>query len=371
MDVQDFIANVQDLSDLELAALLCLIAKQHCLIETNDDLLDDLASELALIVSDVFGLSYVVLSSEDLTSIDEFGEAILDQYATDSNERGGSGLENGGTTPGYNSHLASINIHAASFAPSTEVKLDDRKVVNVVIAKDFNLAHDDVQIQALELVRRRRIFSRTTVHAVPEVFLIIGLISTSSKDVRLNKHLVDRIFISHYHDPEDGFPNLEEIDGAYASDDQASTSSVVHLSTSNLQEGSKLDRRVEMKMIERLRDMGDSATMTSEIRRYLQNIVVFLRLERGVAGGVSPYATLQFEALAKYLAPLHALTFVTPSLIALAAKKIYPHRILMASPEKERSMQYGSDLEAVKEMLTGVSPETVIEAVLETVDCPL
>jgi len=39
----------------------------------------------------------------------------------------------------------------------------------------------------------------------------------------------DHIFISHYHDPEDGFANLEE-GSEWVEDDQASLSSVVHRS---------------------------------------------------------------------------------------------------------------------------------------------
>jgi hypothetical protein len=49
MDFQHLIDRVPDLSDLELATLLCLVAKQHCIIETADELIDDLASELALV----------------------------------------------------------------------------------------------------------------------------------------------------------------------------------------------------------------------------------------------------------------------------------------------------------------------------------
>jgi hypothetical protein len=36
-----------------------------------------------------------------------------------------------------------------------------------------------------------------------------------------------------------------------------------------------------------------------EVRRYLQDIVVFLRLHRAVDGGVTPRATRQFEFLAR------------------------------------------------------------------------
>lgn len=49
MDLEDIVAKIQGLSDLELATLLCLIAKQHCLIETEEDLLDDVSQELALV----------------------------------------------------------------------------------------------------------------------------------------------------------------------------------------------------------------------------------------------------------------------------------------------------------------------------------
>ena len=49
MDVDGIVAKVQCLSDLELATLLCLIAKQHCLIETEEDLIDDVSQELAVV----------------------------------------------------------------------------------------------------------------------------------------------------------------------------------------------------------------------------------------------------------------------------------------------------------------------------------
>lgn len=62
--------------------------------------------------------------------------------------------------------------------------------------------------------------------------------------------------------------------------------------------------------------------------------------------------------------PLHDLTYATPSLIALAARKIYLHRIQIVKPEKERSMQWGSDLNAIKTLLDGIGAEDVIEDVL-------
>ena len=141
------------------------------------------------------------------------------------------------------------------------------------------------------------------------------------------------------------------------------------------------------KDIQTLVNLSDATTISAEVKRYLQNIITFLRLNRAVGGGISPRATKHFDLLVKYahfplpcsymlnmfrcLAPLHNLEFVTPSLVALAARKVYPHRIVITAPMNERSMQYGSDLTAVAALLEGVTPEYVIEEVLATVEVPL
>lgn len=83
------------------------------------------------------------------------------------------------------------------------------------------MAPKQVQIQVLELIRSKRIFTRTSVQAAPKRFLFMGL-TTSGEGPVLTRHLNDHIFMSHFHDPEDGFANMEEVD-----DDGKSVSSVV------------------------------------------------------------------------------------------------------------------------------------------------
>lgn len=46
---QTLLERVHDLSDLELAALICLVAQEHCIIDTEPDALDELAEELKLV----------------------------------------------------------------------------------------------------------------------------------------------------------------------------------------------------------------------------------------------------------------------------------------------------------------------------------
>jgi hypothetical protein len=49
-DASDRLAEkVQALSDIELAVLICLVADQHCIIETEKQLLDAVEKELKLV----------------------------------------------------------------------------------------------------------------------------------------------------------------------------------------------------------------------------------------------------------------------------------------------------------------------------------
>lgn len=56
---------------------------------------------------------------------------------------------------------------------------------------------------------------------------------------------------------------------------------------------------VRAQVISELIKQSQAVTMSIELRRYLQDLVVFLRWHRAVAGGVSPRATRQFEQLSK------------------------------------------------------------------------
>lgn len=50
MEPLDIVDLVPELSDLELAIFLSLVAREHCLIETKKDAIDDVAKELALVL---------------------------------------------------------------------------------------------------------------------------------------------------------------------------------------------------------------------------------------------------------------------------------------------------------------------------------
>ncbi len=309
----------------------------------------DLADELQ-VASKVFGLTNAIVDCSEHTSLDDFAHAIIsiDAVPTRSNSP---------VRTRQDSYFLNAPAFSSTRSPLSENFIENKTMANVIIAKNLDEAPKQIQVQALELMRTKRIYTRTSVQYAPKRFFFIGLLA-GGEGPRLTKHLNDYMFISHFHDPEDGFPNLEDM-----YDDQSSNSSVVRRSPTN--EPDELQPPlITAKDVAYLTELSNKAAVTVEVKQYQQNIISFLRLHRAVAGGISASATKHFDKLAKCLAPLHNLTYATPSLIALAARKIYVHRIHIVKPEKERSMQYGSSLEAVTEILQGVGAEEVIEDVL-------
>ncbi|KKA18455.1 hypothetical protein T310_7596 [Rasamsonia emersonii CBS 393.64] len=229
MDTLEIEHLISELTDLDLAVLLSLVAQEHCLIETTEDCIDDVSKELALICQNTFGLSYALLDCSQETSLDDFSNGIVAPDPVATGRHYSPHLTRHAAESRYSSFKNAHGIQEHSMSPVKDNYLDERKVVNVVIAKNFNRTHDDIQIQALELLRSRRIFTKTAVHSTPKVFLFIPVIASDgsgTQNLPLNRHLNDHLFLSHVHEPEHGYPNLED-DDAWVSDDQASISSVV------------------------------------------------------------------------------------------------------------------------------------------------
>jgi len=352
--------KIHDLSDLELAALLSLVAREHCLISTPSDALDDLLEELQLVASRTFGLSCAVINCDSTTTLDTFAASLLVKSQQ---------TPTGTAYANTNSHLAA----STSRQRPTSSEQNSLHIANVILARNLHLAPHAVQIQALELLRTRRIFTHTAVHAAPKQFLFLPVLGAESGGAaRVTKHLNDYMFIGHWHDPEDGYVNFEDGDDN-VDVETASTGSVVKVRMAHQdQKGSpSSEALVSEADIARLSTLSRQVDVDINVTRYRMNIISFLRMHRAVADGISPTATKHLELLCRCLAPLHKVSFVTPALVGLAARKVYTHRIRIAKPENERSMQWGSKLGAVKAILDGVGPEEVIEDVLTMVTAPL
>ncbi|KFY30840.1 hypothetical protein V493_01609 [Pseudogymnoascus sp. VKM F-4281 (FW-2241)] len=350
--------KISNLSDLELAALLCLTNEEHCIIDTDPDSIEHLVHELRLIASNVFGLSHAVIDCSEQTTLEDFDNALQTEPPVSPREdsparyRHDSHLQ---PSPGFRSLSRS--------SPRSETFADSRKIASVIIAKDLDEAPKQVQIQALELIRTKRIFTHTSVQSAPKRFLFIAVIA-GGEGPRLTEHLNNHMFISHFHSHEDGYPNMDEQEN-----DAESISSVIRKSDGLIEPSpNPVFTATDILSLQRC---VDDVSMSIEVTGYIMNIIAFLRLHHAVSGGISPLATSHCTKLAKSLAPLHGLRYVTPSLVTLAVKKIYPHRICITLPERERSVQWGSNIDAVASVLEGMGPDAVIDDVIGSVEVPL
>lgn len=434
-DEEDLLERVHGLSDIELAALLSLVTREHCIISTPEDSLDDLIEELQLISANTLGLTYAIIDCNSHTTLEDFATSLLLQTPsppTPSPQPRSTSPYHTRATPPLASPTHDYFLSNPAAAPRSPLAATSptaragstagsSAIVNVVLARRLDRAPRAVQIQALELLRTRRIFTRTSVHAAPKQFLFVPVLvdeegaGVPGGDKGLTPHLNDYFHIAHWHDPEDGFTNLEgEEDGeggqdasgageplsgllggyqardgpsradVEAVDDEAETSSVSSIithrrpSTRHRPILSPLtpspDPLIPSTLISQLSTLTHTAHISIECTRYLHNIASHIRLHRALSpgGAASPLATRHFAQLARALAPLHRLDFVTPGLVALAAKKVYPHRLrVVENVEKERSMQWGSEKRAVEVLLEGVTARDVVEDVLGMLPPPL
>jgi hypothetical protein len=73
MDDSSIADIARQLSDLEVALFLCLVAREHCLIETTSHCINDLAKELALVCIYVYGrLKYLLMNTDCLYYVQLF-----------------------------------------------------------------------------------------------------------------------------------------------------------------------------------------------------------------------------------------------------------------------------------------------------------
>lgn len=333
--------NIQQLNDLELAVLASLVAEEHCIFSTDAESTTELRDELRAICVHTFGLQSASITCSDETSVDDLNEALLVENQDIQDEV----LERHERP---STAVLDVGFSRLGRSPSPSASNGDpepRRIADVVIAADLDIADTSVQMQVLELLRTKRMFTRKAMHTAPKDFLFVGIVSSSGS--RLTHHLNDIFCMSHFHSQEDG---LSYADGLLEKDQTPSLS--------------KADVKV-------LREQAKTARMTGEVAAYLHNVVLFMRTSRYVAGGVTATATKQLRTLSHALASLHGLDYVPPSLVVLATHKIYPHRLILATTDTEKSLLWGSNPQAIRRLLEGITVEGVIEDVLASFESPL
>jgi len=369
---------IPQLSDLELLLLICLIADNHCIVRAAEEDLNDVQRDVTSISHSLFGFSCTTIDCNPDTTLEDLSNAVLEDAVPserDNHER-----------------ASSVAFRSSrSRSPAKTNTLDERKTCNLIIARNLDQTDRNVQVQALELMRSRRIYSRYAAHATPKRFLFVALLDEAADGPPfLTPHLNDQMFVSHecttFEDSASGnkhptrTPSTSSLDSATSVLRRPSPykrpSIMPHLGYRNP------DPPISEAHLMHLAHLVSKVRPSATISRHIHNIPTHLRLHRHVKGGVSAVATRHLNLLSRILAVLQLpadasneaesnLPVVTPTLVGLAATKVYAHRVeVVKRPEDERSMQWGSDYDAVAEQLRGASVERCINETVLRLEVP-
>ncbi|KAK9451978.1 uncharacterized protein V1518DRAFT_410048 [Limtongia smithiae] len=328
-------------SDIFVGMLLAITGKQHLILTVSRDAYLDFAQQMTLLIgSNIFGFFTVSLNCTAATTTDEFASMLL-----------------GSAKPSLASQLSpALDPNMVPPRPSNKPLAQSGKLPNLVVIRNLDKSSNYVQAQLLEILRSKKMTTASGVYMAPSPFVVIPVLSKTNMRLNLFPYLLDHFFMSHDYEP----PNSDESHIVFGQ-----WTPPIELPSP------KQTALFNEKEIDLLQKLSSSVVINVDIRRNIHDIIVFLRMHRAVSGGVSARASRDFELLVRCLCPLHGISFATPSIVAIAARKTYSHRISITDPELERSVLYGSDVEAVKRFLQQWTGEAVLEDILDTVPAPI
>lgn len=223
----------------------------------------------------------------------------------------------------------------------------DQNINAIYVIVGLDKLSNQLQSVVLEVMRTRKVTYKNKVYYGSELFMVIGVLDDyNSKDKQLFSYLQDEFWFKQPHDPTQG----------------------------KINETNKQNPDIDTYMVRKFKAIGDSVNsvvIVPEIKRYIYDIVIFIRTHRCVDTGLPGRILGELELLSKALCVLFNKGFVIPSIIKLASRKLLPLKIKMIKPDHEPSLQWGSDPELVNALMKRMTPNLVVEDVLNRVSPPV
>ncbi|KAG5366546.1 hypothetical protein CJU89_0979 [Yarrowia sp. B02] len=225
----------------------------------------------------------------------------------------------------------------------------DKQLMPFLILRNVASLSNECQALLLEVLQTGKTTYRGVTYSKPPGFL---LLSVSKNDVYMFEYLRDEFFV--YHECHvDSEVNIGQLIESISEERTASP---------------PLMTAADIKM---LHDKASKVSIVAELQRYMQDIIVHIRCHRVVARAIKPKAARDFTLFVRHMCVLNDSDFATPSVIAVAARKLLPSSVHIASPEFEPSLAYGSDYKLIEEYITSWDGALVVEDVLNRVKAPV
>lgn len=219
-------------------------------------------------------------------------------------------------------------------------------IPQIVVFKNLDNSPLHLQASLLGSLAQGTILVNHIIHSLPTFFLGIGLVQPTSLS-KLNKHLKERFLLWHIYDGE-----REREQGQDHS---------LHSSKSIITND----------YFKYMKSQLNNITIMIDVKRYMQDIVIFLRTHRLVRGGISSKACKDLDTMVRGLTVMHNLPYATPSIVKMAARKVFPLKIEICEPTDEPTLHYGGDVKLITKYMQKWDQNMIIENVLEKVEPPV
>lgn len=339
--------------NLYIAQKLCLIGQRHLIISSPDPVYTE--RELKKINNRLFKfvehseVRYLVCDSG--TSI-----SVLDEIFQNTSPK-----QQYDTINSIDKRLDSNNSVPSSI-PSKQI----------LILRGLERASLKFQVALLEIMRNHEFKARTAANKNPnDIFLIVSIIeSIEGNEICLYKYLQDKFWFRQPHIIDYGKHNPTLLQNTLSSSVSSVTSSE-ELFTSVARERLRIDLKDHLKDIFESRAKLLKIAIIPEIKRYILDIIIFIRNHRIVMDGIPTRFIKEFEVLVRCLAVINNYKYITPIIVKLAARKFFPLKINICSYEDEASLNWGSDINLIKMMMKKWNADLIVEDVLTTVQAPI
>ncbi|KAK9462684.1 uncharacterized protein V1516DRAFT_670890 [Lipomyces oligophaga] len=344
-------------ADLFIEMLTCLLSRRHGIVTVERDVyLDFVEQMISLIGSNIFGFSTRTVVCSHTMTTEQFSDEILlpvefTHGAFSPLPASSADLEPSLSWNGFPKSL----FNEPKIVPR-DSNSGSRRLPNLVVIRDLSESSNYVQAQLLEILRTKKLVFSKGIFIPPPQFLVIPLISKDSLQRHLFPYLVDHFFISHNYNASNANMKNAEF-GRWQPPVRLPAATLEVLFSSE--------------DIDALMVLSNKVKINADINRYMRDILVFLRMHRAIRGGIPARAIKDFELLVRCLCPLHGITYATPSIVSIATRKTFTHRIAIPLPEDERSVAYGSQLDAVEKFLSYWTPDLVLDDIIDTVAAPV
>lgn len=87
-DPADIHSLIPNLSELELAILICLVADRHLIVRAPDDELEEVQKDIKAIALNTFGFTFTSLECSQSTNLDDLSSAVMEEETSQPSTNG-------------------------------------------------------------------------------------------------------------------------------------------------------------------------------------------------------------------------------------------------------------------------------------------